>query len=102
MPRLSSRARVCLALALLTLAGCGKPATYGGTWEGPESKDFHVARVVISSNEFPCPGSLELQAGGQVFKLDVTWEKKGDGLAAKDSAGELATAKLTGDKLSGT
>jgi hypothetical protein len=103
----------------LTVCGCGskeigktdksttetKTATYDGTWSGAADSSLHVQQIVISSNDFPCKGSVSLQYGsGQTFNFNVNWEQKDgqlQGMYGLLGGKSIATAKLDGETLSG-
>jgi hypothetical protein len=116
-----ARNNLVLFGVVLTLAVCGcgkkddqgktdkpaetKAATYDGTWSGSGGSGMHVHEVVISSNEFPCKGSVSLQFGsGQSFHFNVSWERKDgqlQGMYGLLGGKSIASAKLDGDTLSG-
>ena len=86
------------------LGGC-VAASYAGTWKGKPRDGYHVARVSISRDEFPCSGQVETQNGsGQSHLVDVTWTVENGRLVGLQSAGsstKVAEVVLAAGQLSG-
>jgi formylglycine-generating enzyme required for sulfatase activity/ankyrin repeat protein len=83
----------------------GEQVSYTGTWTGEDQKGYHVAKIVINKDTFPCRGEVVTQYGrGQMFVMNVNWtyeEGKVVGTLAEGVKTTVAEVRLEANQLFG-